>query len=203
MVGVSLYFLFPPNVDNALLFLVVIGAYILCSMLAYWVPGSVPVLGSVAAAALGYIAAFASVSYAKEYANIVWIALAVTVLVFLVMLFLYTSGIIKVNKKFKAIVFTLFIVSILGSAGVYISSLFTSVLTDFFVGDSTLALIVAIGALIIAALNLAIDFDYIATIVTKGMKKKYEWRAAYGLHITILVIFLRVLHVLSKFMKKK
>ena len=201
--GVFVYFAYPPTQENSHIFLVIIAVTIISSLLTYWVPSATPFFGSLGAASLGYVVGFACVNYAKEYAGIVWIALAVTALVFFVMLFLYLSGIVKVGRRFRTIITTLFITAVAGGAVVGISSFFTPVLVNAFWGDGPFGLIVSVVMLLIAVLNLAVDFDYISTIVEKGMMKKFEWRAAYGLFFTIVTIFLRVLNLLSKVMGKK
>lgn len=141
--------------------------------------------------------------YVNEYTGIVYLAGGVTVLVFLTILFLYRSKIIKVNQKFCGVVLALFFVSILGSGVVFISSFFTTALTEILFGNGPIAMFVTLASLFIATLSLVFEFNYATQLVQQGMCKKYEWVAAFGLFMTVIMIFIRVLKLAGKFMGKK
>ncbi len=51
---------------------------------------------------------------------------------------------------------------------------------------------------VIAALNLVLDFDFIEHGVEQGAPKFMEWRAALGLMITLVWLYIEILHLLSK-----
>ncbi len=51
---------------------------------------------------------------------------------------------------------------------------------------------------VIAALNLVLDFDFIEEGVEQGAPKFMEWRAALGLMITLVWLYIEILHLLSK-----
>jgi uncharacterized YccA/Bax inhibitor family protein len=51
---------------------------------------------------------------------------------------------------------------------------------------------------IIAALNLVLDFDFIENGVRFGAPKYMEWYAAFGLLITLVWLYLEILRLLSK-----
>ena len=51
---------------------------------------------------------------------------------------------------------------------------------------------------IIAALNLIIDFDFIERGAMNMFEKKYEWYGAFGLMVTLVWLYLEILRLLAK-----
>ena len=51
---------------------------------------------------------------------------------------------------------------------------------------------------VIAALNLVLDFDFIENGVEQGAPKYMEWYAAFGLMVTLVWLYLEILRLLSK-----
>jgi uncharacterized YccA/Bax inhibitor family protein len=51
---------------------------------------------------------------------------------------------------------------------------------------------------IIAALNLVLDFDMIETGVQNGAPKYMEWYGAFGLMVTLIWLYLEILRLLGK-----
>ena len=51
---------------------------------------------------------------------------------------------------------------------------------------------------IIAALNLVLDFDFIEQGSVTGVPKYMEWYAAFGLMVTLIWLYLEILRLLSK-----
>ena len=52
--------------------------------------------------------------------------------------------------------------------------------------------------LIVAALNLALDFDFIEQAAAGGAPKYVEWYAAFGLMVTLVWLYLELIRLLSK-----
>jgi uncharacterized YccA/Bax inhibitor family protein len=50
----------------------------------------------------------------------------------------------------------------------------------------------------LAALNLALDFDFIERGTKEGLAKDYEWYAAFGLLVTLVWLYLEILRLLAK-----
>jgi uncharacterized YccA/Bax inhibitor family protein len=50
---------------------------------------------------------------------------------------------------------------------------------------------------VVAALNLIIDFDFIAGGVTAGAPKYMEWYGAFGLMVTLVWLYLEILRLLG------
>ena len=54
----------------------------------------------------------------------------------------------------------------------------------------------------LAAMNLALDFDFIERGAKQGMPKQMEWYAAFGLLVTLVWLYLELLRLLSKFQNR-
>ncbi len=51
---------------------------------------------------------------------------------------------------------------------------------------------------VVAALNLVLDFDFIETGVEQNAPKYMEWYAAFGLMVTLIWLYIEFLRLLSK-----
>ena len=126
------------------------------------------------------------------------LALAITLTIVLVMSILYATGAIRVTKKFKMVMLTLFVTSIASSILVFIGSLIpaTRELVAAITGNIVFSLVSGVIFIIIAALFLICDFDTIDHVVSDKLPKKYEWAAAFGLAFTVLWLYLKVLDII-------
>jgi uncharacterized YccA/Bax inhibitor family protein len=124
-------------------------------------------------------------------------AIGATLSVFLVMLVLYRTRIIKVTDKFRrAVIFaTLGIMVLYGVS--FLMSLFGASIS-FINSPSLLGIGFSVLVCGIASLNLALDFDRIERGVQGNMPKDYEWVAALGLLVTLVWLYLEMLRLLSK-----
>ena len=184
---------------------IMVGATIvtlIASLIAAFVPKTVPVTGSIYCAGMGYVVTFISFTYAARYKGIVMEALLLTVLLIGIMLFLYRKGIIKVGAKFKAILYSALGVTVIASVIYFILSLvipnsgLMQALRAIQYGPLGIAFAfigVAIGAFLVVD-----DFDNITKTVEYGMAKKYEWTASYGLMISMIYLYLRILELLVR-----
>ena len=64
--------------------------------------------------------------------------------------------------------------------------------------SSLLSIGLSFGIVIIAALNLVIDFDFIEEGSEKGAPKYMEWYGAFGLLVTLIWLYLELLRLLAK-----
>jgi uncharacterized YccA/Bax inhibitor family protein len=64
--------------------------------------------------------------------------------------------------------------------------------------SSTIGILFSVGVVIVAALNLVLDFDFIEHGVKQGAPKYMEWYAAFGLLVTLVWLYLEMLRLLSK-----
>ena len=56
---------------------------------------------------------------------------------------------------------------------------------------------------IIAALNLVLDFDFIEEGSEKGAPKYMEWYGAFGLMVTLIWLYLEILRLLAKLSSRR
>ena len=61
----------------------------------------------------------------------------------------------------------------------------------------------SIVVVIIAALNLVLDFDFIEEGSEKGAPKYMEWYGAFGLLVTLIWLYLEILRLLAKLNSRK
>ncbi len=139
-----------------------------------------------------------SAFYERELPWIVIQAVSLTFWVFLIMLFLYKSKLIKVTENFK----TWVIASTWAIALIYIISIVWS-LTWWFnvpmIHESWMVWILfSLFVVSIASLNLVLDFDNIETWVEMRAPKYMEWYTSFWLLITLVWLYLEILKLLSK-----
>jgi len=138
-----------------------------------------------------------SAVFETMYAGIVMRAVALTLGVFVMMLFLYRSRIINVTNKFAMGVFA----ATAGIALVYfvsfIAGLFGANL-GFLYGNSNLSIGISLVVIVVAALNLVLDFAFVERAAQSGAPKYMEWYGAFGLMVTLIWLYLEILRLLSK-----
>ena len=118
------------------------------------------------------------------------------------LLLAYTSRLIKATENFKlgvvaatgGIALFYLVSMILRLFGVQLSMLYGSGLAG--IGFSAVVVI-------IAALNLVLDFDFIEQGAERGAPKYMEWYAAFGLIVTLVWLYLEILRLLSKLQSRR
>lgn len=138
-----------------------------------------------------------SAIFEAKYPGIVIQAVALTFGTLFSLLLAYKSRLIKVTENFKLGVaaatggiFLIYLANILlGFFGIQMS----------FIHESG---IIGIGfslfVVVIAALNLVLDFDFIESGAAGGAPKYMEWYAAFGLMVTLIWLYLEMLRLLAK-----
>jgi uncharacterized YccA/Bax inhibitor family protein len=142
---------------------------------------------------LGAISAY----FEMAYQGIVTQAIILTMGVLFSLLALYKFRIIKVTENFKMIV----VAATGGIALIYLVSFiggFFGLNMPFIHEGGTFGIIFSVVVVIVAALNLVMDFDFIEEGSEKGAPKYMEWYAAFGLMVTLIWLYLEILRLLSK-----
>ena len=155
-------------------------------------------LGPVYAVGAGIAVGAISRTYDVAYDGIVLQAIGATMAVFVVMLVLYKTGIIKASPKFRKIV----VGATIGVAVFYLVALVVNLAggTVPFLNDaSPIGILLSLGICALAASNLVLDFDVIDSGVEQGYPKNMEWVAALGLVITLVWLYLELLKLIGKF----
>jgi uncharacterized YccA/Bax inhibitor family protein len=143
-----------------------------------------------------FIGGFSSILEA-HYPGIVLQAVMLTFGTLAALLFAYKTGLIVASDKFKRGV----IAATGGVMLVYVATLilgFFGVQVPFVYGSSLMSIGFSIVVVIIAALNLVIDFDFIETGAQAGVPKYLEWYAAFGLLVTLVWLYLEIIRLLTK-----
>ena len=118
------------------------------------------------------------------------------------LLLAYVSGLIKPTENFKLGI----IAATGGIAFVYLISWILSwfsVSVPLIHSNSNMGIIFSIGVVIIAALNLVLDFDFIEEGAEKGAPKYMEWYGAFGLMVTLIWLYLEILRLLAKLSSRR
>ncbi|AWG24344.1 Bax inhibitor-1/YccA family membrane protein [Flavobacterium kingsejongi] len=142
---------------------------------------------------IGGISAFFELSYP----GIVVQAVGATFITFIVCFALYKFRIVNVTERFKGIV----IAATLAIATFYVVSWLLTMFTSFVpphYGNSLLSIGISVFVIIVAALNLFLDFDQIEKGAQMEAPKYMEWYSSMGLMITLVWLYVEFLRLFSK-----
>ena len=138
-----------------------------------------------------------SAIFETMYPGIVIQAVGATFVTFVVCLGLYKYKVVKVTEQFKSIV----IAATLAIATYYIISWLLSLFINFqpvHHGNSMMSIGISVFVIVIAAMNLFLDFDQIEKGAEQKLPKYMEWFGAMGLMITLVWLYIEFLRLLSK-----
>jgi uncharacterized YccA/Bax inhibitor family protein len=158
-----------------------------------WAPITAPIYALLEGLAIGGLSAIAE----AKFPGIVLQAVGLTFGTLLALLAAYTSRLVKPTENFK-----LGIVAATG--GIFLVYLATFILGFFGVavpyihGNGLIGIGFSVFVVIIAALNLVLDFDFIEGGVNKGAPKYMEWYGAFGLMVTLIWLYIEILRLLMK-----
>lgn len=171
---------------------------IIFQLLAFFARGTTPVTGALYCVTQGYFISFLVFKVLRGFEYLGALALLITMLIVVVMAVLYSTGIIRVTKKFRMVMLTLFITVIAVSLFTFIGSFipFTQPMIAALRQNFVLSIVFGVIFIIIAALFLICDFNTIDHVVNDRLPKKYEWQAAFGLSFTVLWLYLKVIDLI-------
>ncbi len=134
------------------------------------------------------------------YHGIVLNAVMLTLATLFGMLFLYKTEIVKPTERFKAGVMS-------ATMGVCFAYLFSFILSMFGLASPIHAtggvgIIISLVVVVIAALNLIIDFDMIVKGASSGAPEHMEWYGAFGLLVTLVWLYLELLRLLAALQRR-
>jgi uncharacterized YccA/Bax inhibitor family protein len=159
-----------------------------------WSPISAPIYALLEGLVLGGISAL----FERSYPGIAVQAISLTFGVMFVMLLAYKFRIVQATRGFKLGV----IAATGGIALVYAVNMMMSVFghsqMSFLYAATPLGIGISLFVVIIASLNLIIDFDMIETGARMGVPKYMEWYGAFGLMVTLIWLYMEILRLLSK-----
>ena len=160
-----------------------------------WAPVTAPIYALLEGLALGGISVMLDTR--PGYHGIAIEAVSLTFGTLLVLLLAYRSGLIKVTAKFRlgviaatgAIMLFYLAQMLLGLFGIQFASIN---------GSGIVGIGISLFIVVIAALNLVLDFDFIEQGVQVGAPKYMEWYGAFGIMVTLVWLYLEILRLLSK-----
>ncbi len=158
--------------------------------------------GSLYALAEGLVIGALSAMFEQKYPGIVINAAALTFGTLFSLLLAYRSGLIRATENFKLGVFAAtggimlvyFVTFLLGIFGVSV---------PYIHGNGLIGIGVSVFVVIIAALNLVLDFDFIEEGAARGAPKYMEWYAAFGLMVTLVWLYIEILRLLAKLRSRR
>ena len=140
--------------------------------------------------------------FEAQYPGIVIQAVGLTFGTLFALLFAYKSGFIKATENFK--------LGVVAATGSIMLIYFASILLGFFgiripfIHDSgPLGILFSLVVVVIAALNLVLDFDFIEHGAEQGAPKFMEWYAAFGLIVTLVWLYIEILRLLAKLRSRR
>ena len=165
-----------------------------------WAPYTVSAYALLEGLALGGISRI----FEKQYPGIASQAIFLTFGILAALLLAYKTGLIKPTENFKLGVCA-------ATGGIFIMYLISFVMSFFGSGMSILnpnnASMLSIGfslfVVVIASLNLVLDFDFIEEGAERGAPKYMEWYGAFGLLVTLIWLYLEILRLLAKLYSRR
>jgi len=134
---------------------------------------------------------------AQNYQGLVSQAIIGTLTAFGVMLFLYGTGIVKVNGKFKRILMAAMISYFLIAMASLVGALFGVGGGWGFYGVGIWGLLLCAAGVLLASFMLMLDFEAIKQGIKMGLPERESWRLSFGLLVTLVWLYLEILRLLS------
>ena len=161
-------------------------------------PYTVPLYAAFEGLLLGGISA----TYEQRYPGIVVNAVALTFGTLAALLLAYRAGLVRATENFKLGVFA----ATGGIALVYLVSMvmgFFGRSIPYIHESGTIGIGFSLFVVVIAALNLVLDFDFIERGSEMGAPRYMEWVGAFGLLVTLIWLYLEILRLLAKLQDRR
>jgi uncharacterized YccA/Bax inhibitor family protein len=135
-------------------------------------------------------------AFNERWPGIVVQAVTGTIVVAVGMLFVYKIGAIRVTPRFTRIV----VGATIGVFGLMLVNLIAYLFTP---GGLELrtggpwAIIFSLICIVVASMNLVMDFDFIERGIRQGAPQKLAWYAAFGLVVTLIWLYIEILRLLG------
>jgi uncharacterized YccA/Bax inhibitor family protein len=163
-----------------------------------WAPVTTPLYAALEGLALGGI----SLVFEARYPGIVINAVGLTFGTLAALLLAYRAGLVRATEKFRLGVFA----ATGGIALLYLVSMvmgFFGASIPFIHGSGPIGIGFSLVVVVVAALNLVLDFDFIERGAAAGAPKYMEWYAAFGLLVTLVWLYLEMLRLLAKLQDRR
>lgn len=143
-----------------------------------------------------------SAMFEMKFPGLVFNAVCLTFGTLFSLLFAYQTGFIKATENFKLGIFA-------ATGAIFLVYLVNFVMSFFGSGiplvhsNGTFGIIFSLVVVVIAALNLVLDFDFIENGAAAGAPKYMEWVGALGLMVTLVWLYIEILHLLYKLQSRR
>lgn len=190
--GFSGIFLFNHYPEGFTMFLAISGILgIICAFVAMRSYKYSLVFGSIYCLCEGMFLGVISYYCEAVLPGVVLTTMVATIAIVFVCGFMYLSGLIKVNSKFRKFLFLFAIAFILTSLTMFVFSLFGVIdLSSFYT-----SLLVGFITVVLASLFLINDFDYAYQLIKDNGPKELEWMVAFGIAYTVLWLYYEILRI--------
>ncbi len=141
--------------------------------------------------------AYDQLALAQNYEGLVSQAIIGTLTAFGVMLFLYGTGIVKVNGKFMRIFMAAMISYFIIAMASLVGALFGVGGGWGFYGVGVWGLLLCAAGVLLASFALMLDFEAIKQGILMGLPERESWRLSFGLLVTLVWLYLEILRFLS------
>jgi uncharacterized YccA/Bax inhibitor family protein len=158
-----------------------------------WSPVTAPMYALLEGLVLGSASAMLEV----RFPGIAEQAVGLTFGTLIALLLAYRSGIIRATERFKMGI-------VAATGGIFVFYLVQLVLGFFGIhftainGSGAIGIGFSVVVVIVAALNLVLDFDLIESGAQAGAPKYMEWYGGFALMVTLIWLYLEILRLLSK-----
>ena len=191
------------NLSPGLMIFGFIGGFIMAIITIFkktWAPYTVSAYALFEGLALGGVSRI----FETEYPGIASQAIFLTFGILSALLLAYKSGLIRPTENFKLGIFA-------ATGGIAIMYLISFIMSIFGSGisilspnnSSMLSIGISLFIVVIASLNLVLDFDFIEEGAEKGAPKYMEWYGAFGLLVTLIWLYLEILRLLAKLQSRR
>lgn len=158
-----------------------------------WAPITAPIYAWLEGLVLGGISAL----FEARFPGVAMQAVALTFGVLFSLLLAYQAGIIRASEPFRRGI-------VAATGGIVLVYLVSFVLGFFGIsnplvsGTSLVAIAFNVFVVVIAALNLVLDFDLIERLTNSSAPHYMEWYAAFGLMVTLVWLYIEILNLLVR-----
>ncbi len=174
-----------------------IGGFIMALVIIFR-PKSSPITAPIYAILEGLFLGAISAIVNARYPGIAFQAVLLTIGTLFTMLFLYRSGRIRATPRFRRGV-------MMATGAVFFAYMISWIMSllgmpmGFMHSAGPLGILINLVIIVIAALNLIMDFDFIEKGARMAAPKYLEWYGAFGLMVTLIWLYIEFLRLLARF----
>ena len=187
---------FAGNDIQMFLWIGLLGGFVV-ALITIFVKSAAPYTAPLYALLEGLVIGGISALFESQFEGITSQAILLTLGTLFSLLIVYRSGLIKVTENFK--------LGVAAATGaiffVYVADLilrFFGMEVPFIHETGIVGILISVAIVVVAALNLVLDFDFIEKGAEQRAPKYMEWYGAFGLMVTLVWLYFEILRLLSK-----